>query len=73
MLDQMLILAEGEASTGGISPYLVGGSAFVILLCLLGITYLFSGLNQDVQARGSDVTRPHRTGDPTASGSPRTH
>lgn len=67
MLDHLLILAEGEAHAGGgVSPFMVGGGAFVILLCLLGITYLFSGLNQrtDVHRGGHDVARAH---DPRAT------
>ncbi|EWS82539.1 hypothetical protein [Brachybacterium phenoliresistens] len=47
MIDQLLILAEnGSHSTEGIPPYLVGGGFFIVLMCLLGITFLFSGLNQ---------------------------
>lgn len=73
MLDQLLILAEGGShASEGISPFLVGGGAFVILLCLLGITYLFSGLNQknvrstrdaasrEVAEHGRTATRPHQ-------------
>ncbi|MGP9693184.1 hypothetical protein ACT3TZ_00985 [Brachybacterium sp. AOP25-B2-12] len=56
MLDQLLILAEGGShASEGVSPFLVGGGAFVILLCLLGITYLFSGLNQKPSQRSKDV------------------
>lgn len=71
MTDTLQILAEGaEHASEGISPFLVGGGMFVILLCLLGITYLFSGLNQasarkrsqELQRRaaGSDAPGTHR-------------
>ena len=65
MLDQFLILAEGSAEHGGISPYLVGLAAFVILMLLLGITYLFSGLNQSKRptAAGEVARREHAARD----------
>lgn len=60
MLDQLQILAEGGAhASEGVSPFLVGGGMFLILLCLLGITYLFSGLNQDTDRGRGDVVRTH--------------
>lgn len=77
MLDQLLILAEGEAHAGGgVSPFLVGGGALVILLCLLGITYLFSGLNQRTDAPHEDVVRsrhPRVTDGRAAHGTRDTH
>lgn len=58
MTDQLMILAEGaDHASEGISPFLVGGGFLVILLCLLGITYLFSGLNQDHSRGRRDVVR----------------
>ncbi|MCS6710825.1 hypothetical protein JSY14_01855 [Brachybacterium sp. EF45031] len=57
MLENIVILAEaGSHEAGGINPYLVGLAMLVVLLCLLGITYLFSGLNQT--RRGSGSTAP---------------
>jgi hypothetical protein len=47
MLENLLILAEGGGHEEfAIPPYYVGGGMFLVLLALLGITYLFSGLNQ---------------------------
>lgn len=46
MLEQLTILAEG-AHEGGIPAAAVGIGTFVILMCLLGITTLTSGLNQN--------------------------
>lgn len=46
MVDQFLILAEEGSHGGGVSPVLIGGGMFVLMLLLLGVTYLFSGQNQ---------------------------
>jgi hypothetical protein len=47
MLENLLILAEGGGHEEyAIPPYYVGGGMFLVLLALLGITYLFSGQNQ---------------------------
>lgn len=47
MIDQYMLLAEGAATASeGIPAYMVAVFAFVILMALLGITYLASGLNQ---------------------------
>lgn len=60
MLDQLVILAEsGSHASEGISPFLVGGGFFVILMSLLGITYLFGGLHQ----HGKDERKPSQRDD----------
>lgn len=75
MLDQLLILAEsGAHHSEGIPPYLVGIGFFVVLMCLLGITYLFSGLNHsrhlDQSARRASQDGPHSG---TSSHGPSSH
>lgn len=51
MIDPYILLAEGAAhASEGLPPYLVAVFAFVILMALLGITYLASGLNQPKRA-----------------------
>ncbi|UYG16116.1 hypothetical protein BRM3_10845 [Brachybacterium huguangmaarense] len=68
MLDHLLILAEGGShASEGVSPFLVGGGFFVFFMILLGITYLFSGLNQKVVTKGDEVA--HREGTHAAGGS----
>ncbi|MFC0673780.1 hypothetical protein [Brachybacterium hainanense] len=64
MIDQLLILAEnGSHASEALPPYIVGGGMFIILMCLLGITFLFSGLNQP-SARGKGPAAPaQRSGD----------
>ena len=63
MIDQLVILAEGgsHAAEGGLPPALVGGGFFIILMCLLGITYLFSGMNQPSarSRQGKDTGASH--------------
>ena len=76
MLDRFLILAEGGAhASEGVSPFLVGGAAFAILMCLLGITYLFKGLNQVENRPSRDVVRAGEAdaGTHGAHGSQRSH
>lgn len=47
MIDQLMILAEGGAQAAeGIPAPLIGVGVFVILLSLLGVTFLTSGGNQ---------------------------
>ncbi len=62
--DQLMILAEGgehAAAHGGVSPALVALGTFIILLALLGITFLSSGLNQpSVRSRKKIVRPEHR-------------
>ncbi|GAA1487395.1 hypothetical protein [Brachybacterium sacelli] len=56
MIDQLMILAEsGEHATGGVTPPMVGIGVFIILMILLGITYLTGGTHQ----RKRDETREH--------------
>lgn len=44
MFTELVLLAEGAASHGP-SPAIIGIGAFIILMSLLGITYLFSGMH----------------------------
>ncbi|GAA1486442.1 hypothetical protein [Brachybacterium fresconis] len=47
MIDQLMILAEtGENATGGVTPPMVGIGVFIILMILLGLTYLTGGTHQ---------------------------
>ncbi|HJB11022.1 MAG TPA: hypothetical protein H9786_10930 [Candidatus Brachybacterium merdavium] len=47
MFDQLMILAEsGAAASEGIPAPFVGIGVFIMLMALLGITYLTSGENQ---------------------------
>jgi len=47
MFDQLMILAEsGSAAAEGIPAPFVGIGVFIMLMALLGITYLTSGKNQ---------------------------
>lgn len=64
MIDQLLILAEGGEHAEGISPFLVGGAMFALLLLLLGITYLFSGMNQR-QLKKQSPSRAAQVSSPT--------
>ncbi len=62
MLDHLLILAEGGShASEGVSPFLVGGGFFVLFMILLGITFLFSGLNQKVVTTSNEVGSHERT------------
>ncbi|MGO2313960.1 hypothetical protein ACTXKH_13910 [Brachybacterium tyrofermentans] len=59
MIDQLMILAEaGEHATGGVTPPMVGIGVFVIMLILLGITYLTGGTHQR-KRRDSDRHGDH--------------
>lgn len=74
MHDHLLILAEGAShASEGISPFLVGGGFFVILMCLLGITHLFSGLNQNHDRGRRDVVRARESHGGSEHGSHRSH
>ncbi|MCT1654777.1 hypothetical protein [Brachybacterium muris] len=57
MTDQLMILAEAGAAAEGIPAYLVGLGMLIILLGLLGITYLAGG----VQRSGREAHRPAET------------
>ncbi|CAM3999190.1 hypothetical protein M3A96_03940 [Helcobacillus massiliensis] len=62
MLDQVLLAAsEAEASHGGVHPAVIGIGAFIILMSLLGITYLFSGLRQQPSEGRRTVAELERT------------
>lgn len=72
MLDHLLILAEsGSHASEGISPFLVGGGFFVLLMILLGITYLFSGLNQKVVTKDNSLATRKGTDADSSTGSHR--
>lgn len=59
MFDQLLILAEsGSAAAEGIPAPLVGVGVFLILMSLLGLTYLTSGKHQAKRGK-SDQTTDH--------------
>ncbi|MFC7374730.1 hypothetical protein ACFQS2_13695 [Brachybacterium sp. GCM10030267] len=59
MIDQLMILAEsGEHATGGVPAPMVGIGVFVIMMILLGVTYLTGGANQR-KRRKSDKPGDH--------------
>ena len=44
MLDNVVLLAEAAAHAEGLNPLYAAGATFVILMSLLGITFLFSSM-----------------------------
>ncbi|WP_157085729.1 hypothetical protein [Devriesea agamarum] len=44
MMDKALLMAEASHAAEGLPPIVYGVGTLVVLLALLGITFLFSGL-----------------------------
>ncbi|MDO5646238.1 MAG: hypothetical protein Q4G21_11210 [Dermabacter sp.] len=56
---ELVLLAEGAAAHGP-HPAVFGVGAFVILMSLLGITFLFSGVHQRPSAEAKTVAEVER-------------
>ncbi len=51
--------AEAEASHG-VHPAVIGIGAFIILMVMLGVTFLFSGIHQEPSAEAKTVAEVER-------------
>ncbi|WP_114855659.1 hypothetical protein [Brachybacterium sp. YJGR34] len=60
MIDQLMILAEsGAEASEGLSAPVVGIGAFIILMTLLGLTWLTGGAHQRSKDKKSDSSTDH--------------
>ena len=60
MIDQLMILAEsGAATSEGVSAPVVGIGTFIILMTLLGLTWLTGGAKQRIKDSTSDTDSAH--------------
>lgn len=60
-MNQILAAAASTAEAShGVNPAIIGLGAFVILMFLLGVTFLFSGLHQEPSADAKTVAEVER-------------
>ena len=60
MIDQLMILAEsGSQASGGLSAPVVGIGTFLILLTLLGLTWLMGGAHHRSLDSKNDTDTDH--------------